>query len=68
LVGNGLNTRFSEYAWLGGIPLSQQYQSLYNVVQGKDVYAASVLSKGPLNIGFRRALTDDRWTSWLHLI
>jgi hypothetical protein len=68
VVGNGLNTHFWEYTRLGGMPLSQQYQSLNNVVQGKGVYVASVVSKAPLNIGFRQTLADERWTSWLHLV
>ena len=31
------------------------------------VTVAQVLTHIPLNIGFRRVLIGDKWTSWLHL-
>ena len=68
-VGNGENTRFWEDTWLGDKPLSHQYPSLYNIVHHKEVSVASVLSQAPpLNIGFRRVLTANKWTRWLHLV
>jgi hypothetical protein len=52
-VGNGEETRFWEDTWLGNTPLSQQYPSLYNIVQRKQVSIPHVMSQVPLNIGFR---------------
>jgi hypothetical protein len=34
-VGNGENTSFWEYMWIGNYPLATQYPSLYNIVQRK---------------------------------
>ena len=66
-VGDRQGTRFWEDTWLGDTPLSQQYPSLYNFVQRKDVSVHDVLSQAPLNLGFRRALTGNNWNHWLHL-
>lgn len=63
-----MSTRFWEDTWLGDTPLAHQYPSLYNIVQRKSVLVATVLSSVPLNIGFRRTLTGNKWTSWLHLV
>uniref|UniRef100_A0A453N5X7 Uncharacterized protein n=1 Tax=Aegilops tauschii subsp. strangulata TaxID=200361 RepID=A0A453N5X7_AEGTS len=41
---------------------------LYNIVQHKDTYIATILQFVPLNIQFRRSLVGDRWDSWLHLV
>jgi hypothetical protein len=65
---NGLETRFWEDTWLGSKPLAQQYPSLYNIVQRKQVFVANVLNHNPLNISFRRNLSDNRWTPWLQLV
>ena len=53
IIGNGQCTRFWEDIWLGDIPLSMQYQSLFNIVRHKHVLVAHVLSNTPLNIEFR---------------
>jgi hypothetical protein len=53
---------------VGETPLATQYPSLYNSVQRKDAYVASVLQSVPLNIHFRRSLVGDRWDVWLHLV
>jgi hypothetical protein len=66
-VGNGEETRFWEDTWLGNTPLSQQYPSLYNIVQRKQVSVAHVMSQVPLNIGFRQALAGNREDRWTHL-
>uniref|UniRef100_A0A453MRN0 Reverse transcriptase zinc-binding domain-containing protein n=1 Tax=Aegilops tauschii subsp. strangulata TaxID=200361 RepID=A0A453MRN0_AEGTS len=42
--------------------------SLYNIVQRKEDYVATVLSSVPLNIQFRRSLVGERWNAWLHLV
>jgi hypothetical protein len=66
-IGNGESARFLEDTWLGDEPLAQQYPSLYNIVQRKQVLVANVMSQTPLNIGFRQALTSTRANRWLHL-
>jgi hypothetical protein len=53
---------------LGEAPLSSQYPALYNIVSHKHVRVVDVLSKTPLNIGFRRVLPEDKWESWLDLV
>ena len=45
-----------------------QYPSLYNIVQRKEDYVATVLNSIPLNIHFRRSLVGERWDAWLHLV
>jgi hypothetical protein len=67
-VGNGEDTSFWEDTWLGDKPLAQQYPSLYNIVQRKQVTISSVLRQNPLNITFRRILTRNKWDRWLHLV
>ena len=68
-VGDGQSVRFWEDIWLGDEPLAAQYQSLFNIVRHKNVLVADVLANAPpLNIEFRRALTGNKWTSWLHLV
>jgi hypothetical protein len=67
-IGNGEDTRFWEDSWLGDVPLARQYPSLYNIAQRKQVSVASVMSRSPLNIEFRRALTGTKWSRWLHLV
>jgi hypothetical protein len=52
---------------LGKIPLSQQYPSLYNIVQRKQVSVANIMSRRPLNLGFRQALTGPGGDGWVHL-
>ena len=68
LVGDGANTRFWEDTWLGETPLALQYPTLYNIVQRREAYVASVLQSMPLNISFRRTLVGHRWEAWLHLV
>jgi hypothetical protein len=66
-VGNGSTVRFWEDILLGGSPLSQQYPSLYNIFQRKDMRVDDVLAQRSLNIGSRRALNDKKWNDWVHL-
>ena len=68
VVGNGLQTRFWEDAWLGNKPLAVQYPSLYNIVQHKNVLVGKVLANNPLNIVFRRPIIGDKMVSWLKLV
>jgi hypothetical protein len=67
-VGDGTSIRFWEDVWLGDTPLSQQYESLYNIVNGKQVAVADVLGANSLNISFRRTLTPNKWVQWLELV
>jgi hypothetical protein len=66
-VGDGSSVRFWEDVWLGDVPLSQQYPSLYNIAQHRDVLVSTVLAQNPLNITFRRGLNDHKYMEWLHL-
>jgi hypothetical protein len=66
-VGTGDSVRFWEDIWLGNTPLAQQYPSLYNIVQRKNIMVATVLAQTPLNITFRRSLNDYKWNQWLNL-
>jgi hypothetical protein len=68
IIGNGASTRFWKDTWLGETPLATQYPSLYNIVQRREVYVATVLQSHPLNIQFRRSLVGNRWEVWLHLV
>ena len=68
-LGTGDNVRFWEDVWLGDKPLCKQYPSLYGITQRKQVSVSSVMSHAPPpNIGFRRALTGNKWERWLHLV
>jgi hypothetical protein len=67
-VENGQNTRFWEDTWLGNRPLCDQYPSMYRIVNHTNVLVAHVMNELPLNIGFRRALSDNRWDLWAHLV
>jgi hypothetical protein len=66
-VGYGENTRFWEDTLLGAKPLDQQFPTLFNIVQLKQVSVASVLSQVPLHITFSRALAGNKWSQWLQL-
>ena len=68
VVGNGQNTRFWEDVWLGDRPLCVQYPTLYRIVNHSNVSVAHVMAASPLNIGFRRALSGDKWDRWVNLV
>ena len=53
IIGNGNSTRFWEDIWLGETPLAT---SLYNTIQHKDAYIATILQSVLLNFKFRRSL------------
>jgi hypothetical protein len=53
-VDNGSTVRFWEDIWLGDMSLAQQYPSLYNIVQHKNILVSTVLAQTPLNICFQR--------------
>jgi hypothetical protein len=66
-LGNGQSIRFWEDIWLGEVSLARQYPALYHIAQYKNVKVANVLSHAPLNIGFRRALSGNKWIQWIAL-
>ena len=59
-VKNESSVRFWEDIWLGNVSLAQQYPSLYNIVQRKNVLVATVLAQRPLNISFRRSFNEGK--------
>jgi hypothetical protein len=59
-IGDWSRTRFWEDVWLGDVPLAQQYPSLYNIVQRKNVLVSTVLGQVPINIDFRRSLNEHK--------
>ena len=67
-IGNGMNTRFWEDIWLGDTFLAQQYPVLYNIIQGKQVLVANILSNTTLNITFHRSLMGNRCDKLLQLV
>ena len=66
-VGDGTTVRFWEDVWLGDMTLAQQYPSLYNIVQHKNVLVSTVFAQTPINITFRRGLNDHKYNEWLNL-
>jgi hypothetical protein len=44
-VGDGTSVHFWEDVCLGEVPLSEQYPSLYNIVQHKNVLISTVLAQ-----------------------
>jgi hypothetical protein len=67
-IGNGMDMRFWEDTWLGNKSQAEQYPSLYNIVQRKQVSVANVPNQSPLNISFWRTLNGNRWRLWLQLV
>jgi hypothetical protein len=58
-LNNRANTTSREDKWIGAVPLKQQFPTLYRVARHKHDSVASVFSKVPLNIFFRRYLLGD---------
>jgi hypothetical protein len=48
--------------------ISATVPCLYNIVRRKHVLVVDVLSVRTLNIEFRRALTGNKWDTWLLLV
>jgi hypothetical protein len=53
---------------LGSYTLANQYPSLYNFVQRKQVTVAKGPSTNPINISFRRDLNQFKWDKWGYLL
>ena len=68
VVKNGKQVRFWEDWWVGHEPLMKQFPGLYNIVRKRNQTIASVFSRIPLNIAFRRALMGDRLRQWNVLV
>jgi hypothetical protein len=68
IIGNGKDTRFGKDTWQGNESLAEQYPSLYNIVQCKQVSVANVLNQNPLNITFGHTLTKNHWRLRLQLV
>jgi hypothetical protein len=66
-IGDGSWVHFWEDIWLGDTSLAQQYSSLYNIVQRKNILVATVLAQTPLDISFRRDFNEHKWNQWIHL-
>jgi hypothetical protein len=45
VIGNGLNTKLWEDIWLGERSLAEEYPSLYNIVNHKNVMVENVLQQ-----------------------
>ena len=67
-LGNGIEVRFWEDAWLGNVAFKDQYPSLYNVVRKKSASVSVVLRSNPLNVSFRRSLVGNNLIAWHNLV
>jgi hypothetical protein len=67
-LNNGKQICFFEDKWLGNYSFQQQYPSLYNIVRRKNLTVESVLSTVPMNVSFRRFLTQNNRMLWNHLV
>jgi hypothetical protein len=67
-LNNGKQIRFWEDKWLGNYSFQEQYPSLYNIVRRKSATVESVLSTIPLNVSFRRFLSQNNLELWHNLI
>ena len=63
-LNNSNQIRFWEDKWIGNHTFREQYPDLYNIVRKKHVTVASVFSRVPLNVSFRRTLTGHLLTLW----
>ena len=67
-LNDGNQIRFCEDKWIGNHTLREQYLDLYNTVRKKHATVASVFSRVPLNVSFRRTLTGHLLTLWYDLV
>ena len=67
-LNDGNQIRFWEDKWIGNHTLREQYPDLYNIVRKKHATVASVFSRVPLNVSFRRSLTGHLLTLWHDLV
>jgi hypothetical protein len=57
---------FLKDKWLGDVPLSQQYPTLFSIIERKQVLVADILANRPLHVFFR-TLLSNKWALWLEL-
>ena len=67
-LNDGNQKRFWEDKWIGNHTLREQYPDLYNIVRKKHATVASVFSRVPLNVSFRRSLTGHLLILWHDLV
>ena len=67
-VQNGKGTRFWEDVWIGEKALSKSHPNLYRLARRKDDMVANVLRTIPLNVSFRRGLSNGNLASWIDLV
>jgi hypothetical protein len=60
--------RFWDNIWVRNRSLKEQYPQLYRIVRHKNDIVATVFRTIPLNISFRRSLTEDTLQSWHELV
>jgi hypothetical protein len=68
IINDGANTCFWEDRWIGIVPLKQHFPNLFRIVRHKHDSVASVFSKVPLNVSFRRSLLGDNLAQWFNLV
>ena len=68
VVRNGQKTNFWKDTWIGNVPLSIQYPSLFNIAENKNATVADVLNSVPINLSFQRNVLGTRRTTWLSLV
>jgi hypothetical protein len=67
-LNNRKQILFWEDKWLGQYSFQQQYPSLYNIVWRRSATVESVLSIVPLNVSFRRFLSQNNLRLWNDLV
>jgi hypothetical protein len=67
-LGDGSQVRFWEDSWIRSRPLKSLFPALYNIVRKKSASVRSILSTIPLNVAFRRSLTDVNLQAWHNVV
>jgi hypothetical protein len=67
-LNSGTQISFCEDIWLGNQAFKTQYPDLYSIVRRKHATVAEVLQSTPLNVSFRRALTENKLSQWHDLV
>jgi hypothetical protein len=67
-IRDGSQTRFWEDTWVDSSPLKEQFPSLYSIANCPHVIVKTDMNQVSINVSFCRALTEDKWTAWLHLV
>ena len=67
-VHNRTQVRFWEDRWSGISPFATRFPELYSIVRNKNELVAGVMSTGPLNVSFRRAIVGKYLKDWLKVV